>query len=223
MCSIRMTELHKAVSKTISVNIISSVFPGPIFSLTESGLFSLPEFDFDLGPRLQSSPPTIAHGPFLSLKPGVEPSLFVQTDQAKEFQQSHLFRARVNDNLWINCCYENQCEHLIVHPSWVNPSFHHRRKTWWMILDYFSPVPLVSRKKKGQGGRKLSWLPLGLYALERREELHFLNGRQYCLTSTICRNPYYTIKDAKSTQTDFSGASMCDVAMKRVDHRTIHP
>lgn len=105
----------------------------------------------------------------------------------------------------------------------VNPSFHHRQKTWWMILDYFSPVPLVSRKKKGQGGRKLSWLPLGLYALERREELHFLNGRQYCLTSTICRNPYYTIKDAKSTQTDFSGASMCDVAMKRVDHRTIHP
>lgn len=100
MCPIRMTEFHKAVSKTISVNIISSVSPGPIFSLTESGLFSMPEFDFfDLGPRLQSSPPTRAHGPFLSLKPGVEPSLFVPTDQAKEFQQSHLFRARVNDNL----------------------------------------------------------------------------------------------------------------------------
>lgn len=100
MCPIRMTEFHKAVSKTISVNIISSVSPGQIFSLTESGLFSMPEFDFfDLGPRLQSSPPTRAHGPFLSLKPGVEPSLFVPTDQAKEFQQSHLFRARVNDNL----------------------------------------------------------------------------------------------------------------------------
>lgn len=98
-----------------------------------------------------------------------------------------------------------------------------------MIPDFSLPVPPVSKKRlcclsaskykpgkniRRQGGRKLSWLPLGSFAIERKEELRFPDGRQYCLTSTICRNPHYNIKDAKSTQTDFStsSSSKCDVA-----------
>lgn len=51
------------------------------------GLFSMSEFDFfDLDHRLQFSLSTRAHDTSLSLKPAVEPPLFVQTNQAKEFQ-----------------------------------------------------------------------------------------------------------------------------------------
>lgn len=65
-------------------------------------------------------------------------------------------------------------------------------------------------------GRKLSLFLLGSYTFERKEELHYPDESQFSLSTTICRNPHYTIKNAKSTQTDFprafSSCSMCDAA-----------
>lgn len=190
-----MTELPKAVPETISspVDVISSVSPGPVFSLTETGktdhfgLFSMPEFEFfDLDYRLQSSPPTRAHDPSLSLKPTVEPPLSVPTDQAKEFQpvSSVPVSTTTSESTAAAKTTVNTPSYVLHKSESFSPSY----QTEDLVNDprlFFAGAPTLEKNDfvayllqstnldaRRHGGRNLSGLPLGSYAIERREELH---------------------------------------------------
>lgn len=54
------------------------------------------------------------------------------------------------------------------------------------------------------GSRELIWVPLDSFVIERKEKLHYPDGRHNNLSATITRDPRYYIQDTKSTRTDYS-------------------
>lgn len=234
--SVGMRELPGATTETASSDVIPSVSPGPVLSLTEAdetdplGLFSLPEFDFfsDLDRHIQVSSPKRAEESSLHTKPTVEPCLSVPVSQAKPVSS-----VPVSSTSSQSTVERNTTVHIpsyILHKSEASPPSYQSEDLVNDPRFFFAGAPSFEKndfvacllqgtnlEARRQGGRKLSWLPLGSFAIERKEELCFPDGRQYCLTSTICSNPHYKIKDAKSSQTDFSTSSSsfsskCDVA-----------
>lgn len=222
--SIRMRELSKATASS-PVDVIHSLLDQRSPSLRQTKLIilacSMPEFDFvDFDRNLKSSSPTRAQESSLCAK--VASSLCLCLYWPNQTSLSPICSCVCNIRQ-VNCCKESHCQNPIIHSSqkWIIPSIISDRESGECSPFFFARDPsfekndfvvslLQSANPRGwrHGGQKLSWLPLGFQAIERREELHFPDGRKYRLTSTICRNPHYTIKYDKSTQTD---SSKCDV------------
>lgn len=223
---------HRPTTETASSVVLPPVSPGPVLSLPETydpdHLFSMPDFDFlsDLDHQLQASSPSGAQESSLPLKPAVEYSLPVPAHQPKPVSSvpapssSSLSTTAKNSSVNVPS--------YILHKSESSPPSYQSEDLVNDPRFFFAGAPSFEKNDfvacllqstnldaRRQGGRKLAWLPLGSFAIERKEELRFPDGRQYCLTSTICRNPHYHIKDTKSTQTDLStsssSSSKCDV------------
>jgi hypothetical protein len=62
-------------------------------------------------------------------------------------------------------------------------------------------------KRLGAPSRKVSWIPQGFLCVTRCEELTFEDGRHYSLKTTFVRDPEYTLKATKETQTLSSSTS----------------
>lgn len=62
-------------------------------------------------------------------------------------------------------------------------------------------------KRLGAPFRKVSWIPQGFLCVTRCEELTFEDGRHYSLKTTFVRDPEYTLKATKETQTSTSSSS----------------
>lgn len=201
---------------------------GPVLSPTETDktddlcLFSMPGFEFfsDFECHLKASSPNGAQESSLSAKPAVKPSLAVPTNQAKLVSVSSVPAPATSSQSTVARKTIVNNPPNIIHTTESSPPSYQSEDLVNDSQFFFAGAPSFEKndfvasllqstnlEAQRQGGRKVSWLPQGSFAIERREELHFPDGRQYCLSSTICRNPHYTTKIAKSTQTDFSTAS----------------